>query len=817
LTTEIVSPFVLNGTDGIPKGVGAKAANLAKLAENGFRVPKTLFIPQLAYEKFIHHTQLIKDIEKLVGDNLDSLRWEELWESSLYLRNSFLRHPIPSEIASPIMESITKFMGDTPLAIRSCAPEEDSGYSHAGMHESVLHVAGEQEILKSIRLVWASLWSDRSILYRREMGLDSSSTMGVIVQPMVAGKVSGVMFTQSPTNDATFVIEATLGAASEVVEDAVDTQRIEYARTTGKIVSHKTGKHDSMGTSLSEAVYATGREIEELFGNAQDIEWTATGREITILQSRSITTLASSANAEGWKEEDVRPWYLSLTRSHENLLKLKSTIEDEILPSMARESETLKTKSLEGLNCQALLRELEERKERLSFWRDTYWRELIPFAHAVRQFGMLYNDAVAPNDPFEFTALLTGQNLIAVERNQLLLELSEIVNSDTALAASLREGVIPENGLYTEKLSEFMTHFGDLTCSTSWCEEGPWGIVRMTLDAAGVKPKKHSATLAEELEQQYLSAFPIARRSFAESVLDLARTSYRLRDDDNIYLGKIQARYEEVKQQAVRCGLTETDAEVEVRTSMPKGHKWTQEGTGKNRTGQFMGWAAAAGIARGTARVVNSPNDLFQFRKGEIMVCDALDPNMTFVVPLLSAIVERRGGMLVHGAIIAREYGIPCVTGIANATTLFQNGDELTVDGFRGVVERADSLHNHSQTQALNVLGEPLQQCCERPMTGFFRSGVCDTETRDLGKHVVCAIVTDAFLEYSRAQGNDLITPQPNMSFPGLIEGDKWCLCSSRWEEAHKAGVAPPVILQSTHEDALKYISLETLTAYSLK
>jgi pyruvate,water dikinase len=101
---------------------------------------------------------------------------------------------------------------------------------------------------------------------------------------------------------------------------------------------------------------------------------------------------------------------------------------------------------------------------------------------------------------------------------------------------------------------------------------------------------------------------------------------------------------------------------------------------------QLKGQPAGKGLATGGARVVSGDADLFEFKKGEILVCDAVEPNMTFVVPLASAIVERRGGMLIHGAIIAREYGIPCVTGIPDATALIKTGDSVTVDGFLGLV-----------------------------------------------------------------------------------------------------------------------------------
>ena len=104
------------------------------------------------------------------------------------------------------------------------------------------------------------------------------------------------------------------------------------------------------------------------------------------------------------------------------------------------------------------------------------------------------------------------------------------------------------------------------------------------------------------------------------------------------------------------------------------------------RARQLLGQPAGPGIGRGTARVVGSPEDLARFQKGEVLVCDAVDPNMTFVVPLAAGVIERRGGMLIHGAIIAREYGIPCVTGVPEAATLIRSGDTVTVDGYLGIV-----------------------------------------------------------------------------------------------------------------------------------
>jgi len=117
---------------------------------------------------------------------------------------------------------------------------------------------------------------------------------------------------------------------------------------------------------------------------------------------------------------------------------------------------------------------------------------------------------------------------------------------------------------------------------------------------------------------------------------------------------------------------------------------------------------------------------------------------------------------------------------------------------------------------AKNVLGGPLETCSVDPMTGFFRDGCCHTGAGDLGSHVVCAQMTEPFLSYTKAQGNDLSTPMPVYHFPGLQPGDRWCLCAARWKEAYDDGVAPPVVLEATHEQALQVIPREILQEYAL-
>lgn len=116
----------------------------------------------------------------------------------------------------------------------------------------------------------------------------------------------------------------------------------------------------------------------------------------------------------------------------------------------------------------------------------------------------------------------------------------------------------------------------------------------------------------------------------------------------------------------------------------------------------------------------------------------------------------------------------------------------------------------------LNVLGEPLQSCGTRPLTGFFRDGCCRTSSEDFGRHVVCVELTRDFLAFSKARGNDLSTPRPDLEFPGLRPGDRWCLCAARWREALQAGMAPRVCLRGTEISALEVVSLKDLKRHAL-
>ena len=121
-----------------------------------------------------------------------------------------------------------------------------------------------------------------------------------------------------------------------------------------------------------------------------------------------------------------------------------------------------------------------------------------------------------------------------------------------------------------------------------------------------------------------------------------------------------------------------------------------------------------------------------------------------------------------------------------------------------------------SKAEVINIFGDKIEACCHDPVTGYFRDGFCNTDERDFGSHVVCAEITEDFLIFSKAMGNDLSTPRPEFNFPGLKEGDRWCLCALRWKEAYDAGVAPRVYLESCHLNALSYVTKEQLEEFAV-
>jgi pyruvate,water dikinase len=541
--------------------------------------------------------------------------------------------------------------------------------------------------------------------------------MAVVIQRILIGERSGVAFSRSPERPDRGMIEAVWGLNEGLVAGTVEPDRWEIDRESREVLSHSAAEREEAvmptkgGVELQPlaeqrraspplaedevpTVHEMSRRAEEVFGSPQDTEWTFAEDMLHTLQSRPITT--------GRDDDDGAPysrsWYMSLRRSFENLKELRETIEDEEIPAMVADAERLAEVDLSALSDEELAGAIERRAEVLEHWHDVYWDDFIPFAHGARLFGQVYNDAVHPDDPYEFIDLLSAGGtrgpMESMQRNRLLEEMADLVR-ERDLADELEGGAQPPEDLQ-QKLDEYSRKFADPSAP----EPGSARVLDLVVQMARRDGTGRERVDVEALEERFLAQFDEGEeRERAEELLDLGRASYRLRDDDNIYLGRVEGQVTRAVEEARRRidgdlpdGLSAEDAARALRDPefvpepSAEAEAAEQPGGPRSQERQLTGQPAGQGLARGPARVIREPEELYDFQSGEILVVDSLDPTMTFVVPLAEGIVERRGGMLIHGAIIAREYGIACVTGVPEAAELIHTGDEITVDGYLGIV-----------------------------------------------------------------------------------------------------------------------------------
>jgi pyruvate,water dikinase len=448
-----------------------------------------------------------------------------------------------------------------------------------------------------------------------------------------------------------------------------------------------------LNSSQVDVVWKTAVHVAAMAGEPQDIEWTFHGEALVVLQARPITTASQPA------EDDNRSWYLSLHRSLENLLELRQRIEADLIPRMRQTATVLAKTDLTSLEDTDLASEIRRRWEINQHWVAVYWEVFIPFAHGMRLFGQVYNDTMVPADPYEFMQLLKHQDLISTRRNRELTELAAAVRRHPRRIKSLEQNDLDALDTdFRRDLDDFVLRYGDLSCPVTGavdCAPDAGALANILLELAAL-PESASSTdsdaTAADREAVFLDACPAESLDDCRQLLSLARASYRLRDDDNILLGAIEAQLIAAAQEGrrrarigsaaisamlVELGLDATGDANRLRRNAPPTVVSDR---------QITGQPAGPGLVRGLARVIVEHTDIAQFKKGEIIVCDGVDPNMTFVMPLAAGIVERRGGMLIHGAIIAREYGLPCVTGVAGATSRITTGQTITVDGYLGIV-----------------------------------------------------------------------------------------------------------------------------------
>ena len=726
----IYFPDTLDKTSGDPGAlVGGKAMALFRLYNGGIPVAKPACIGTCAYQHFVDQNHLREKINlQLHRKDIRDMRWEEMWDVSLQIQNLFLAGRFPEGLRNELEYLIKEYFGRQSLVVRSSAPGEDGiSCSFAGLHESYLNIVGINELVKKIKKVWASLWSDRALLYRQELGLEvGSSAMAVVIQPFVEGDVSGVLFSRNPMDPSQLILEAVHGLNQGLVDGLVEPDRwvldrecrcivkhdapalrdVRFIRSVGGVQRQKIPGGLQLAEPLSREqvleVAALGIRLENFFGAGQDVEWTLAGGTVYILQSRPITAEAGQGST------DKRSWYLSLNRSYDNLLQLWESIENKLLPEMDRESAEMAETDLERLSEGELAEEIRRRSATNDRWVSVYWRDFIPFAHGVRLFGELYNDVMEPEDPFQFVSLLTGQNMLSTDRNKMLYECAGMVRHDESIRRLLLDKKVEniKNELFQHRLLQLKNSFSMSGATGGKETAGDGVLVNIILQYAALETfpgdlRPHDSDRVE-LEAVFLEKGREQLPIDPEKLLELARASYRLRDDDNIHIGRIARERERalaharVRLRRKSLSISNTASAEELCLMLEDGKSVTGgvqaavrsaeiHAESNLRARQLLGQPASRGLARGLARVINTADGLKDFKKGEILVVDSIDPTMTFFAPLAAGIIERRGGMLIHGAIIAREYGIPCITGVVDATVYINSGDLVTVDAYLGI------------------------------------------------------------------------------------------------------------------------------------
>jgi len=389
---------------------------------------------------------------------------------------------------------------------------------------------------------------------------------------------------------------------------------------------------------------------------------------------------------------------------------------------------------LELLNDQQLADAIEQRSAAVARWKKIYWDDFIPFAHGVRRLATYYNDSVQPEDPYEFVGLLRDQPLVATQRNDAIGRLARQLAANAGLRSvverllaecagtlrwsAFRDALLQEtDGAedFIRSFEDMNERFLDIVYDEERLHDQPEPVLRNLIELSQA-PKRllNAAPIAGDsiaaLEKRLLEAVGRERHDEALDMIETGRVSWKLRDDDNLLVARLESqllRALDVAAKRLRAlGRLSSegcpgDAHIKpvIRALRePSSAPIRLEDTVKAPAAelycappgetprQLIGQPASPGVATGVVRRIRGHDDLGSFRQGEVLVCEAIQPTMTHLVPLASAIVERRGGMLIHGAIIARELGIPCVNGVRHAHEILKNGDLVTVDGHLGIV-----------------------------------------------------------------------------------------------------------------------------------
>ncbi len=580
--------------------VGEEALVLAGIARQGLPVPLTLCITTHAYRRYLTDTGLVERIfMELSRNDFMSLKWEELWDVSLRIRNMFLNTPMPRKLRDELRAPIDRAFGDDAVCVRVSMPGAGplSGYME-GLAEGETIVKGSYAILDHIRVLWSSLFSDRSLKSLRDLGMDVRDvSMAVLVQKAVP-------------------VDAGVAAAC----------------------------------------------------------------------------------SNGLGSTDNRPWSAYGPESIHDLDIVRSSAKEKVIPEIRKAADQFSARELERLTDADLAEELSIRFKEYRLWEDISLENSVALAHGMALFGYAYNDALRPLDPNEFMDLLPSKDMATIRGIAMLEQMADLVRKDEKLAQELRYGGRPAGyDVFSRLLGEFMLKFGD----SSYALRETASVLRIVLELAKKQPSKaHMRGAAmERLMEDFFSYVP---EEFQESAADYLKTAQdicRLRDEGSIHMGRLknqmEAALQEGRKRLSARGFAEASCKDVIRALKDPECRLTDSGSSSHAASgdflrivprQLMGHPVGRGIASGLARVYENGQDLSYFRTGEILVIDTLDASNAFVIPMAGAVVVEQGGMLVHGAILAREYGLPCVTGVRGATRLIRTGDRITLDGHTGLV-----------------------------------------------------------------------------------------------------------------------------------
>ena len=486
------------------RAIGGKAAKLARLAQTGFRVPGGFLITTKAYEYFLEDQDLARLIRMELGRKTFALmRWEEIWDVALRIRSVFLATPIPQALAQAIVDAVC--------------------------------------------VVWASLWSDAALLYRQELALDPVlSRMAVVVQEVIDEDRSGVAFGRDPREASRnqSIVEAVPGPCGDLVDGLVDPDRWTLDRSTGSVIEWRAGEREDetkgkpiLETSDLSNLHQMLLQVESLFQWPPDTEWTGRGEGFTLLQARPITTAAPEAG-------DQRGWYLSLRPSMRRLSTLAKRVAEELIPELEELGDRFALEAIKGHGDQQLANAIEERHTAVERWRQIYLEDFIPFAHGVRQLGIYYNDAVQPEDPYEFVGLLRGQQMVASRRNQALQALAEQVRANQALREGLSRAAdqrwqdvlpgvqaIPGGEFFIQAFENTQSEFMDIAYGGERLSDRPELLLQTILEMAKppqpAEPRVEKAAAAtstvQALEERFLESVGPERHEEAMEVLSIGR------------------------------------------------------------------------------------------------------------------------------------------------------------------------------------------------------------------------------------------------------------------------------------------------------